>query len=123
MSASRFALPALAAALVLPLAAQAHTTYGGTARVFGTFDSAGGSATISTQTISSNFGWADGTDADWGDAHRLRAFKFVLTDTLDVTISAQRNGDSALLPAFSLYSGLFHEAPDRADFDTALVTT
>ena len=53
---------ALALTLALPLAAEAHIGYGG--RDFGRFDAAGGIVTIANQTVSGNYGWADGLDAD-----------------------------------------------------------
>lgn len=101
--------------------AQAHISY--TNRNFGSFGSAGGSVTISNQTVSGNYGWADGLDADFGDSHRLRAFRFTLTDTVNVTFTAEANptatGTSVggLLPGFSIYSGLAHLTPLQADHD------
>ncbi len=121
-------LTTLAVVLAFPVAAQAHTTYGGSARDFGSFGGAGGSATISNQAITSNFGWADGADTDWGDAHHIRAFKLVLTDTMEVTVSASANPGATessvggLLPGFSIYSGLFHEPPAKADYDGSAAT-
>ncbi|MFZ4682538.1 MAG: hypothetical protein ACOYMS_08555 [Terrimicrobiaceae bacterium] len=66
--------------------------------------------TNNLRTVSSSFGWADGTDANWGDSHRLTAFKFTLGTIQDVTITvARRNAagqtgaTNSLLTAFSLY--------------------
>jgi hypothetical protein len=110
----------------------AHVGYSG--RDFGTLmynsDGSGKTVTIATQTISSGFGWADATDADWGDSHRGRFFRFTLIGTGDVQITAQRNstgsGNSTgsptagtFLPAFSLYSGLGQLAPEQGGHDSA----
>ncbi len=108
--------------LSLPLlaihSASAHIGY--TNRNFGTF--AGllpESVTISSQTIPSNFGWADGTDADFGHSHQLRPFRFTLQSTMLITISVTSTG-AGLLPAFSVYAGLGHSSP--GDYDEAAVT-
>jgi hypothetical protein len=100
----------------------AHVGYSG--RDFGTLmynsDGSGQTVTIATQTISSGFGWADSTDADWGDSHRGRFFRFTLSGTGDVQITAQRNDlMGAFLPAFSLYSGLGQLAPEQGGHDSA----
>jgi hypothetical protein len=65
--------------------------------------------TNNTQTVSSSFGWADGTDANWGDSHRLRFFKFTLASTQTVNIEvARRNAGTGpadtFLPAFTLFT-------------------
>ncbi len=66
---------------------------------------------IANQTVSSSFGWADGADTNWGDSHRLRAYKFTLgsTQTVDITaeritITGQSGAIDTLLPAFSLFT-------------------
>lgn len=102
--------------------AQAHIGYGG--RNFGTNPV---SLTITNQAVSSSFGWADATDADWGDSHRGRFFRFTLTNTTSVFISVQRNAFVAtnagiLLPAFSLYQGLGHLAPEQGSHDSAALS-
>ena len=113
----------LAVFLALTSFSQAHVSYSGR-----DLTPAGGSAVvISNQTVSSPFGWADGTDADWGDSHRLRAFRFTLSYDTDVaiSISASTNGGAVLgtlLPAFSIYSGLAHLPPAALDHDGAVVT-
>ncbi len=115
-----------AAIAALPVAAQAHISY--TNRNFGSFDAAGGSATIANQTVSGNYGWADGLDDDYGDSHKLRAFRFTLTDTVTVTFAAAANADATpvavggLLPGFSIYSGLAHLSPLQPDHDFAAAT-
>lgn len=117
---------ALAIALALPAAAHAHIGYSG--RNFGAFDASGGSITISNQAVSGNYGWADGLDADFGDSHRLRAFRFSLTTTTTVTFSVAANAGATatsvggLLPGFSVYQGLAHLAPFGADHDGAAAT-
>lgn len=94
--------------------ALAHITYSG--RTFGALAIGGPAVTITNQTVSSSFGWADATDADWGDSHRTRFFRFTLTNMASVTITAQRNGGGSqtnaggvagsFLPAISLFLGL-----------------
>ncbi|WP_304032375.1 FxDxF family PEP-CTERM protein [Methyloversatilis discipulorum] len=114
---------ALAIALALPAAAHAHIGYSG--RDLGAFDASGGSITISNQAVSGNYGWADGLDDDFGDSHRLRAFRFSLTTTTTVTFSVAANAGATatsvggLLPGFSIYEGLAHLAPFGADHDGA----
>jgi hypothetical protein len=65
----RYAL-LLAGATSLP--ALAHVTY--TGRNFGTFDNTHTSSTLMDQAVPGNFGWIDGTDSDYGDSHKLRAY-------------------------------------------------
>lgn len=106
----------------------AHITY--TGRNFGVF--AGGESPIAiSQTVTSAFGWADGTDADFGDSHRLRAFRFTLTSALTIRITVESvafgTGIAGLLPGFSIYSGLVHvapitDAPGSADYDTSAIS-
>ena len=110
--------------------ALAHISY--TDRNFSTLmynpDGSGKTVTIATQTISSGFGWADATDTDWGDSHRGRFFRFTLSGTGDVQITAQRNDllgtgtPGTLLPAFSLYSGLGQLSPEGAGYDSATLS-
>jgi hypothetical protein len=92
--------------------ASAHISYSG--RDFGTYSGPDLSNTITNQRVTSDYGWADATDADLGDTHKTRAFRFRLTTNAWVTLSFQGlaytaggTSYSALaLPAFSLYSGL-----------------
>mgnify|MGYP006154066243 FL=1 len=116
-------LSALAASLCAPLAAHAHVSY--TNRDLGTFTGTTiATNTISNQTISGNFGWADAADADWGDSHKVRWFRFTLEQTAEVTLTASANATATaasiggLIPGFSLYGGL---APSAA-YDNAAVT-
>lgn len=104
------------------LPAIAHIGYGG--RDFGSFSGvAGESQTRSSQSITGNFGWIDGADADWGDSHKLRAYRFHLDNDADVKISFhdQTFGTSlgGINPGFSLYGGLAHLTPFKADYDSA----
>ncbi len=88
----------------------AHIGLGG--RMFNNDSPIDGAAfSIVNQTVSSSYGWADGTDANWGDSHRLRFYKFTLTSTQTVDITVARRNDSGqtgafdtLLPAFSLFT-------------------
>ncbi len=139
---------AIAAALVVAGSldtAEAHLSYSN--RNFGTWEDTGGgfgvtgnngtldagAVTIGSQVVSSSFGWADASDANWGDSHRMRGFRFTLASPGDVTITAQRQnlviGNSGgqqtgnhdvLLPAFSLYSGLSHTSSPLAHDESSL---
>ena len=123
------ALAAFSAIAATP--ALAHISY--TGRDFGSFDAlSAASVTIANQVLSSNYGWADGTDADWGDSHAVKAFRFHLDHSAVVRIDVQANtGATAtsiggLLPAFSLYQGLVHvgaaQGSGGADYDTSLAS-
>lgn len=108
-------------------AAQAHISY--TNRTFTTFSGlVAASQTISNQAATGNFGWADATDADYGDAHKSRAFRFTLENEADVTVTVAANASATassiggLLPGFSVYSGLAHLPPAAADYDFASIT-
>ena len=108
---------------LLASSAFAHVGYGG--RDFGIL---GGTAvSIVNQTVSSSYGWADATDADWGDSHRGRFYRFTLTEPASVSITAQRNslGSGAqglFLPALSLYRGLGQLSPENAGHDTSALS-
>jgi hypothetical protein len=90
----------------------AHISYSG--RDFGTYSGTDLSNTITNQRVTSDYGWADATDANLGDSHKTRAFMFSLTTNAWVTLSFQglaytagtNNYTALALPAFSLYSGL-----------------
>jgi MYXO-CTERM domain-containing protein len=113
-------------ALVFALTASAahgHVSYSG--RDLGTFSgAAAASNTIGNQAVTGNYGWADAADADWGDSHKVRWFKFTLAQAATVSLTATANATATsasvggLIPGFSLYSGL---APSAA-YDTAAVT-
>ena len=121
---------AAVAAILLASAAtgMAHISYGSglTGRNFNDLGAFGsGPITAANQNVSSSYGWADGTDADWGDSHKLRAYRFTLTYDATVSISVTSvaysagatNYSAGLLPGFSLYSGLAHLSPKPADHD------
>ncbi|MES2598577.1 MAG: immunoglobulin domain-containing protein [Verrucomicrobiota bacterium] len=127
-------LIASAALLLLSSKASAHISYGSgsTGRDFGTIVPGGAAVTISNQTVTSNFGWADGTDADHGDSHKLRYYRFNVATAgyFTITFSGSTNGgaqNGTLKPAFSLYRGLAHlapitNAPGSPDYDTSAIT-
>ena len=126
---TKFILVACTALAIAGNKALAHIGY--TGRDFSTLmynsDGSGKTITIATQTISSGFGWADATDTNWGDSHRGRFFRFTLSGTGDVQITAQRNllgtgTTGTLLPAFSLYSGLGQLSPEGAGYDSATLS-
>lgn len=94
--------------------ASAHIGYNG--RDFGTVVPNAAPVTLTNQTVSGNHGWADGTDYDFGDSHKVRAYRFTLAAPAYVTLtfSASTNGDTqngGLKPAFSIYKGLAHLPP------------
>jgi hypothetical protein len=109
----------LQAALFLGALSTASAHIGYTGRNFGTYSGTDLTSTITNQRVSGEHGWADATDANLGDTHKTRAFRFSLTTNAWVTLSFQglaysttsTNGTttsfSALaLPAFSLYRGV-----------------
>ena len=110
--------------LLTPLCATAHVFY--TGKDFGNYSPiVEKSMTISGFTVDTNAGWADGTDADFANAHHITFFRFTLDQAGPITISIA--GDNAgpgldLLPAFSIYSGLAHIAPAGPDYDTNTIT-
>lgn len=120
------------AALLAASSAQAHISY--TGRNFGSFSGGESPVIISNQNVSGPFGWADGTDDDFGDSHRLRAFRFTLNTPLTFSLSVESIEYSTtsgatttthiagLLPAYSIYGGLAHLAPDPLDHDGAQIT-
>ncbi len=119
-----------AALLMGTVTASAHIGY--TGRDFGTVVPNAAPITISNQSVTSNFGWADGTDADFGDGHKLRYYRFNLAVPAYVTItfSGSTNGgakDGSIKPGFSVFQGLAHlapitNAPGSADHDGAPIT-
>jgi hypothetical protein len=131
----RIAFPRAVAAAVMGLflagsfhPAEAHISYNG--RDFGTVTTG---STISSQAVSSSFGWADAADLNWGDSHRTRAYRFTLSATTSVTITAQRQNlpvgtaggqqtgaHDVLLPGFSLYAGLSHTTSPLAHDSSSL---
>jgi hypothetical protein len=107
---------ALIACLFSGTVAQAHLTYSG--RDFGSYSGlTNGTFTITNQTVTGNYGWADAADGVLGDTHRGRAFRFHLDNAalISLTVSANPNATATslgdLTPAFSVYSGLGAVAP------------
>jgi len=110
--------------------ASAHIGY--TGRNFGIFsgDGSDASVVIASNTVTGNFAWASGTDANLGDSHKTRAFRFSLLATGLVTLEVQgldiiRSGVpvSALAnPGFSIYKGLAHIAPALGDHDNSFIS-
>jgi hypothetical protein len=122
---------AAAIGVIAATPALAHIGYGG--RDFGSFDGlSAASVTISNQTIRGNYGWADATDADWGDSHAVKAYRFHLDNTAIVKVDVMANAGASstsvggLLPAFSIYQGLAHlgaaQGSGGADYDTSLAS-
>ena len=65
---------ASAALLLMSGTASAHISYGSgaTTRDFGVVVPNAAPVTIVNQTVTGNYGWADGTDADNADSHKVR---------------------------------------------------
>jgi hypothetical protein len=110
----------LQAALFLGALSTASAHIGYTGRNFGTYSGTDLTSTITNQNVSGEHGWADATDANLGDTHKTRAFRFSLTTNAWVTLSFQglayTSGVSftaLALPAFSLYRGV--AAPSTHD--------
>lgn len=104
---TKFILMACAILAIAETKALAHISY--TGRNFGTLI-INADVSNNTQTVSSGFGWADATDADWGDSHRGRFFRFTLASPLEVDqsvrITVERNllgtgAQGTFLSAFS----------------------
>lgn len=113
----------LAAATLFATAVLSSAHIGYTGRNFNADPNFGVSTvSISNQTVTGSYGWADGTDTDYGDSHKLRAFRFTLTYDAAVTITVRdtaigSTSSAGLLPGFSLFSGLAHLTPKPADHD------
>lgn len=103
-------LRAIVAAMLCGLSTlSAHVSVGGDRTLNSGNPIDGGTYTNNTRTVSSGFGWADATDTNWGDSHRLTAFKFTLASEQTVSIEVARRAAGTgpadtLLPAFSLFS-------------------
>ena len=117
-------LAAVALCCVATQVAQAHIGYGG--RDFGSYSGlTAGSLSITNQTVTGTYGWADAADGVLGDSHRGRAFRFHLDRAalVSLTVSANPNATTnslgGLFPAYSIYSGLAAIAPFPAS-QTAL---
>ena len=100
----------------------AHLTYP-VARDFGSFSLDPRISPINGQTTKA-FGWADGTDADFGHQDDQRYFKFTLETATFITISITSQDPANFLPAFSIFSGVGHGVADTSnpDYDGAQIT-
>ena len=114
---------AAAACFMASNVAQAHLSYSG--RDFGSYTGLSfGSLTITNQTVTGNYGWADAADGVLGDSHRGRAFRFHLDNAAFVNLAVSANAKATtnslggLIPAFSIYSGLAAIAPFAASQTT-----
>jgi hypothetical protein len=133
-------LLALSGLVLMPRTASAHISYNnrnlGTFEVVGTTIVASGNSGVLTNSGTSasvtitnqntlEHGWADGTDARFGDSHDLRPYRFTLSTPAIVTINVVGldyvagpiNFASLEHPAFSLYEGFAHLPPDALDHD------
>lgn len=99
-------------------------------KILGTFDGTSGATATLTASVRGNYGWIDGTDADWGDTHRLVAYQFTLTNDAEIQLSFQQavafGGRNGLTPGFSLLRGHVHDpastgGPDH-DFSDSSIT-
>ena len=116
-------IAAFAASLTILAIGQAHAHIGYGGRDFGTYT--GGDIyqtkpSITITNISSDFGWAAATDANFGDSHRTRAFRFNLASPGTVVLTVQ--GGVGLLPGVSIYGGLGHLAPEKGSHDSAVLS-
>jgi hypothetical protein len=109
----------------------AHIEY--TGRDFGVFTPGGSTSPVSIgqNRVSSNYAWADGTDTDFGDSHKLLPFRFTLLSTGLVTLQIQgtsfRSGilnfTAMANPGFSIYRGLAHLPPFEGDHDGSPISS
>lgn len=128
---TRFIIYLAAALYAAATPLSAHILY--TGRDFGVFTPGGSSSpvTISQNKISSNYGWADGADADFGDSHKLLPFRFTLLSTGLVTLQIQGSSfRSGILnigalanPGFSIFKGIAHLPPLAEDHDTSGISS
>lgn len=109
----------LAVALFTAVPAFAHLSYFG--RDYGTFSAAVfQTKTITGQTVETNYGWADGTDADFTSTHYQTYFKFTLQASATITLSVTSLDPANFLPGFSIYGGLGQTSPP--DYDESGIT-
>lgn len=116
----------LALSLLGGIHAFGHIGY--TGRDFGVLDPAVSTTpvTITNQAVTGSHGWADGTDADYGDSHKTRYYRFNVATAAFVTItfSGSTNGDTkdgTIKPGFSLFRGLAHLS-GGADYDSSAIS-
>lgn len=116
----------LALSLLGGIHAFGHISY--TGRDFGVLDPTVSTTpvTITNQAVTGSHGWADGTDADYGDSHKTRYYRFNVATASFVTItfSGSTNGDTkdgSIKPGFSLFRGLAHLS-GGADYDSSAIS-
>jgi hypothetical protein len=127
LSKTRIIVYWVAASFAAATPLSAHILY--TGRDFGIFTPGGStnSTTIAQNKVSSNYAWADGTDANFGDSHMLLPFRFTLLSTGLVTLQIQGtafkvgalNTAAIANPGFSIYRGLAHLPLLAGDHDTS----
>ena len=110
----KFSLRCAALALGCALPCFGHIGYSG--RDFGTLVNNAAPVVIAGHSVTGNYGWADGTDADLADSHKLRYYRFKLEQRawVNISVSASTNEgtkNGGLKPAFSIFRGLAHVAP------------
>lgn len=107
---------------------KAHISYSaGSTRDLGTFSLTGLESAVSkSNTVTGNYGWSSGTDANLGDTHKLRGLRFTLLNTGLVTIKVEGLAVGSVTalsnPGFSIYRGLAHVAPAQLDHDTSVIS-
>lgn len=125
-------ISSLIALLAVSSTASAHLTVTGDKTLNSGLPIDGQTATNILRTVSSSFGWADATDANFGDSHRLTPFKFTLASVQTVSITVARRDDPGqggafglLLPAFSLFTTPFYvgNSPVAPTHDSSAPTT
>jgi hypothetical protein len=127
-------LTAVASALLIGAGQNASAHIGYTGRNLGTWDLASGNwsvtgnsgnlsnstVTINVTNISSDYGWADAADSDWGDSHRGRWFSLTVNTAGTFQISIIGGGTNSennagvypyvsgtrLLPGFTIFKNL-----------------
>lgn len=97
--------------------ASAHLNYNG--KNFGVFDGLGFQSTTISQNVPNLSGWADGTDADFGNTHGVTFYRFSLSGTVTVTVTVDAANPGTVLPGFSIYAGLGQTAPSP-DYETEI---
>ncbi len=126
----------IGATTLLPLQqAEAHVAYYNLFSNPTTVITAAGATTTyaGSSIVSGNYGWADATDADWGDSHKASWISFDITNPGGALVNISVAGDGIteystvyqgvalrmgdLTPAFSLYKGLVpDESHDAATY-------
>ncbi len=126
MKASILGIAVIGLSTLMPIdKASAHVSYSPIMTIADSVSTNGDATTYlwNGGVVSGNFGWADATDADWGDTHLGRFIKFEVSNAggalIDLTVAGSGKtviGDyfgtpvllqmGDLTPAFSIYKGL-----------------